>query len=210
MDFPSVESAFEEAVSQGVFPGAVVLVSKDEEIVYENAFGYRSLIPEKTALQLNTIFDLASLTKPLATTVAIMLLIGGKKIRLDDQVTRFIPTFGVFGKSPTTVRQLLNHSSGLPAFKPYFEEIIKSQKAGKVNFVASRAAKNYVLEQIHREKPLHQAGAQAVYSDLGFIVLGELVEVLSGVTLDRFCEERVFKPLGLRSTAFVDLTLLKA
>ena len=209
MDFPSVESAFEEAVSQGVFPGAVVLVSKDEEIVYENAFGYRSLIPEKTALQLNTIFDLASLTKPLATTVAIMLLIGGKKIRLDDQVTRFIPTFGVFGKHPSTVRQLLNHSSGLPAWKPYYEGMVKMEKSGRINFIASRAAKGYVLEEIHREKPLTPPGTQALYSDLGFMVLGEIVEALTGFNLDRFCQDRIFKPLGLRSTAFVDLTKLR-
>ena len=209
MDFPSVESAFEEAVSQGVFPGAVVLVSKDEEIVYENAFGYRSLIPEKTALQLNTIFDLASLTKPLATTVAIMLLIGGKKIRLDDQVTRFIPTFGVFGKHLSTVRQLLNHSSGLPAWKPYYEGMVKMEKSGRINFIASRAAKGYVLEEIHREKPLTPPGTQALYSDLGFMVLGEIVEALTGFDLDRFCQDRIFKPLGLRSTAFVDLTKLR-
>ena len=209
MDFPSVESAFEEAVSQGVFPGAVVLVSKDEEIVYENAFGYRSLIPEKTALELNTIFDLASLTKPLATTVAIMLLIGGKKIRLDDQVTRFIPTFGVFGKHLSTVRQLLNHSSGLPAWKPYYEGMVKMEKSGRINFIASRAAKGYVLEEIHREKPLTPPGTQALYSDLGFMVLGEIVEALTGFNLDRFCQDRIFKPLGLRSTAFVDLTKLR-
>ncbi len=209
MDFPSVESAFEEAVSQGVFPGAVVLVSKDEEVVYENAFGYRSLIPEKTALQLNTIFDLASLTKPLATTVAIMLLIGGKKIRLDDQVTRFIPTFGVFGKHLSTVRQLLNHSSGLPAWKPYYEGMVKMEKSGRINFIASRAAKGYVLEEIHREKPLTPPGTQALYSDLGFMVLGEIVEALTGFNLDRFCQDRIFKPLGLRSTAFVDLTKLR-
>lgn len=209
MDFPSVESAFEEAVSQGVFPGAVVLVSKDEEIVYENAFGYRSLIPEKTALQLNTIFDLASLTKPLATTVAIMLLIGGKKIRLDDQVTRFIPTFGVFGKHLSTVRQLLNHSSGLPAWKPYYEGMVKMEKSGRINFIASRAAKGYVLEEIHREKPLTPPGTRALYSDLGFMVLGEIVEALTGFNLDRFCQDRIFKPLGLRSTAFVDLTKLR-
>ena len=209
MDFPSVESAFEEAVSQEVFPGAVVLVSKDEEVVYENAFGYRSLIPEKTALQLNTIFDLASLTKPLATTVAIMLLIGGKKIRLDDQVTRFIPTFGVFGKHLSTVRQLLNHSSGLPAWKPYYEGMVKMEKSGRINFIASRAAKGYVLEEIHREKPLTPPGTQALYSDLGFMVLGEIVEALTGFNLDRFCQDRIFKPLGLRSTAFVDLTKLR-
>jgi len=209
MDFQPVESAFQEAVAQGVFPGAVVLVSKDGEIVFEQAFGSRSLIPEKTPLKPNTIFDLASLTKPLATTVAIMILVREKKIRLDDQITRFIPMFGVFGKSTATFRQMLNHSSGLPAWKPFHEEIVKMEKAGRINFVASRAAKSFVYEQIHREKPLSAPGAQGLYSDLGFMILGESVEVLSGATLERFCQDRIFKPLGLRSTAFVDLTQLR-
>ncbi len=209
MDFQSVESAFNEAVAQGVFPGAVVLVAQEGEVVFERAFGYRSLVPEKTMLQSTTIFDLASLTKPLATTSALMLLVREKKIDLGDRVTRFLPTFGVFGKHFTTFRQLLNHSSGLPAWKPYYEEIIKTEKAGRINFVGSRGARDYVLEQIHREKPLGAPGTQSIYSDLGFMVLGEVVESLSGWPLDRFCQDKIFHPLGLRSTAFVDLTLLK-
>src|SRR5512135_3321152 len=105
MDFDSVENAFERAVAEGVFPGAVVLVSKDANIVYERAFGYRSLLPHKTPMELGTIFDLASLTKPMATTVAIMLLVNEKKLRLDDLITRVIPMYGVFGKNLTTFRQ---------------------------------------------------------------------------------------------------------
>ena len=209
MNFQSVETAFEEAVADGVFPGAVLLVSKDGSIVYERAFGYRSLLPQKTPMEVGTIFDLASLTKPMATAVGIMLLVREKKLRLDDQVTRVIPMYGVFGKSLTTFRHLLNHSSGLPAWKPFFEEIINSEKTGRINFVASRAAKNYVYEQIHREKPVTAPGAQAVYSDLGFIILGEAIEILTGNTLDRFCQDRIFKPLGLRSTGFIDLSQLR-
>jgi len=209
MNFEPIEKAFEEAVADGVFPGAALLIGSGEEIIYEKSFGFRSLMPEKTPLAPNTIFDLASLTKPLATTLAIMLFVREKKIRLDDQVTRFLPTFGVFGKSPTTVRQLLSHTSGLPAWKPYYETIAKNEKAGRINFVASRAAKNYVFEQIHREKPVSAAGAQALYSDLGFIILAELVETISGSPLDRFCHERIYRPFGLRSIAFVDLSQLK-
>src|SRR5262245_30253619 len=177
MDFQIVENAFEEAVSEGVFPGAVLLVSKDGSIVYERAFGHRSLLPQKSPMEIDTIFDLASLTKPIATTVGIMLLIKEKKLRLDDQVTRVIPMYGVFGKSLTTFRHLLNHTSGLPGWKPFFEEIIKGEKSGRINFVTSRAAKNYVFEQIHREKPVTPPGTQSVYSDLGFIVLGEAIEI---------------------------------
>ena len=209
MDFHGVAKSFDEAVADGVFPGAVVLVGKDDDVVYEQAFGSRSLLPNKTPMRLDTIFDLASLTKPLATAVAIMLLIRERKLRLDDQLTRIIPMYGVLGKSLTTFRHLLNHSAGLPAWKAFFEDIIKNEKSGRINFMASRAAKNYVYEQIHREKSVTPPGSQTVYSDLGFIILAEAVEVLTGNTFDRFCQERIFKPLGLRSTGFVDLTQLR-
>lgn len=209
MNVAAIEQGFQDAVAQGVFPGAVVLVGAENEVVYEQAFGYRSLAPDKTALNANTVFDVASLTKPLATTMAMMHLVREKKVRLDDQVTRFIPTYGVFGKNMTTCRHLLSHSSGLPAWKPYYEEVIKLEKAGRIHFVASRAAHHFVLEQIHREKPLELPGKRALYSDLGFMLLGEIVETITGATLDRFCQERVFRPLGLHSTAFVDLAQLR-
>jgi CubicO group peptidase (beta-lactamase class C family) len=209
MDFHGVAKSFDEAVADGVFPGAVVLVGKDDDVVYEQAFGSRSLLPNKTPMRLDTIFDLASLTKPLATASAIMLLIRERKLRLDDQLTRIIPMYGVLGKSLTTFRHLLSHSAGLPAWKAFFEDIVKNEKSGRINFIASRAAKNYVYEQIHREKSVTPPGSQSVYSDLGFIILAEAVEVLTGNTFDRFCQERIFKPLGLRSTGFVDLTQLR-
>ena len=130
VDFRAVEESFARAIAEGVFPGAVLLIGKDDAIVYERAFGNRSLLPEKTPMLTGTIFDLASLTKPLATSVALMLLVREQKLRLDDQVTRVIPMYGVFGKSLTTFRHLLNHTAGLPAWKPYFEEVIKSEKTG--------------------------------------------------------------------------------
>jgi len=210
MSFQLVEEAFHEAVAQGSFPGAVVLVAKGEEVVFERAFGFRTLVPEKTPMELETIFDLASLTKPLATTTATMLLMAEKKINLEDRVARFFSNFGVFGKSHVTFRHLLAHCSGLPAWKPYYEEIVKEEKAGKINFVVSRAAKAYVFERIHREKALSAPGSQSLYSDLGFMLLGEVVEEISGWTLDRFCQDRIFRPLELRSISFIDMTQLRA
>jgi CubicO group peptidase (beta-lactamase class C family) len=160
-------------------------------------------------MQLDTIFDLASLTKPLTTTTAVMFLVREKKIRLDDRVTRFFPNFGVFGKTYVTFRHLLAHCSGLPGWRPYYEDIIKGEKEGKINFVASRAAKSYVFERIHRERLLSPAGSQTLYSDLGFMLLGEIVEEISGWTLDRYCQEKIFKPVGLRCISFIDLTQLR-
>jgi serine-type D-Ala-D-Ala carboxypeptidase len=208
MDFDAVESATEKAVKQGVFPGAVLLVGRGEEVIYERAFGSRSLVPAHSPMELSTIFDLASLTKPLATTIAMMLLVSDKKLRLDDQVTRFVPMFRGGTQQPITIRHLLSHSSGLPAWKPYYEEVMAIENNGKANFVVSGAAKRYVLEQIHQEKPLSEPGTQALYSDLGFMVLGEIIENISGSNLNDFCHDRIYRPLGLRSTAFVDLTQL--
>src|ERR687896_445834 len=106
MNFHAVDNASEEALKQGVFPGAVLLVGRGQEVIYERAFGSRSLVPDQSPMKLSTIFDVASLTKPLATTIAIMLLVSDKKLCLDDRVTRFVPTFDVFYKSATTIRQL--------------------------------------------------------------------------------------------------------
>jgi CubicO group peptidase (beta-lactamase class C family) len=208
IDFHAVENATQEAVKQGVFPGAVLLVGRGDDVIYERAFGWRSLVPDQSPMQSSTIFDLASLTKPLATTIAIMLLVNEKKVRLDDQVTQFVPAFGVFAKSSTRIRHLLNHTSGLPAWKPYYEEVVKCENSGRINFMGSRAAKSYILEQIHRERPLTEPGKQALYSDLGFMVLGEVIETISGAELDVFCHDRIFQPLGLCSTSFIDLTQL--
>ena len=186
-----------------------MLAGREDEIVYEQAFGARSLVPKKCPMQAGTIFDLASLTKPLATTVAMMLLVSRQKVRLDDRVTHLFPTFGVLGKHAVTFRHLLNHSSGLPDWKPYYQDVLQCELRGQTNFVASQSAKRHVFGQIHREPPLSPAGQQSVYSDLGFMVLGEIVETVSGTTLDRFCQERIFNPLGLSSTSFNDLTRLR-
>jgi len=199
----------ERGVATGAFPGAVILVSRAGRVLYHAAFGCRSLEPERTPMAPDTIFDLASLTKPLATTVAIMLLVKERKIQVDDRVTRFFHNFGVHGKTHVSFRHLLAHCSGLPAWKPFFREVDRIEREGRLGFVASRGAKEWVYEQIHRERPEYEVGARNVYSDLGFMLLGELIELVSRQPLDRFCHERIFRPLGLRACAFVDLTALR-
>src|SRR5918912_3953133 len=102
MDFSAVDQQLTEAVERGVFPGAVVLVNRAGTVLYRRALGWRSLEPEQNPLSEETVFDLASLTKPLATTLAIMLLVWEKKLRLDDRVERIFPNFGVHGKTEIT------------------------------------------------------------------------------------------------------------
>lgn len=208
--FGRVDEAMNAAVTRGVFPGAVLLVRNRGEVVYSSAFGLRALEPESAPMQVDTIFDLSSLTKPLATSVAMMLLVRTGRIRLDDRVTRFFPNFGVHGKTHVTFRHLLSHCSGLPAWRPYYKEILEIERSGqRIDFVGSRAAKEFVYEQIQRERPENPAGQKTTYSDLGFMLLGAAVEQFGGVSLDRFCYDRIFGPIGLRSTAFVDIALLR-
>jgi CubicO group peptidase (beta-lactamase class C family) len=211
MSFTAVEEAMHAAVERGVFPGAVLLVREGERVFYLRAFGERQVEPQHAPMQEGTIFDLSSLTKPLATGVAIMLLVRDGKLHPDDRVTRFLHNFGVYGKTHVTMRHLLNHSSGLPAWRPYYKSILQIERKGeKVNFLGSDAAKEYVYQQISRERPDAPAGSKAVYSDLGFILLGSLVEMITGSTLDRFCQERIFRPLGMRATSFIDLSMVRA
>ncbi len=207
--FRGVEKAMEEAVASRVFPGAVLLVNQDGQVVYHRAFGHRSLEPEVTPLHEDTIFDLSSLTKPLATTTAFLLLVRERKLRIDDRATRLFHNFGVHGKTHITFRHLLAHTSGLPGWRPYYKEILKVERGGRVNFLCSQGAKQHVYEMIHREKIESEPGKVATYSDLGFMLLGEAIEEVSRLPLDRFCHERIFKPLGLRSSSFIDLGLVR-
>jgi CubicO group peptidase (beta-lactamase class C family) len=204
-----VEAAFAEAVEKGAIPGATLVVRVGGDIAYEGAFGFRAIVPDRSPMRLETVFDLSSLTKPLATTVAVMMLTRDAKMRLDDRLTRFFHNFGVHGKSHVTFRHLLAHSSGLAAWRPFYQQIADVERSGKVNFMASRGAKEFVYEEIHREKPEAPTATRTIYSDLNFIVLGEAVEQVSGVALNRFCRDKIFRPLGLRATDYIDISLVR-
>jgi serine-type D-Ala-D-Ala carboxypeptidase len=204
-----VEQAFAEATERGAIPGATVVVRVGKQIAYEGAFGSRSIQPERSPMRLETVFDLSSLTKPLATTFAAMMLVRDGKLRLDDRLTRFFHNFGVHGKGYVTFRHLLAHCSGLAAWRPFYQQIAEVERRGKVNFMASRGAKELVYEDIHREKLEAPPGTRMIYSDLNFILLGEAIEQIAGVTLNRFCRDKIFRPLELRATDFIDISLVR-
>ena len=149
MNFARVDEALHEAVRAKAFPGAVLRVSRDGERLYEKAVGSRSLEIPDAPVAVDTVFDLASLTKPLATTIAILMLVRDRRLDLDERVARYLPHFGVFGKSGVTIRHLLNHSSGLAAHRPYYRE---ASGLGRLNFLASREARAWVYEQVQRER----------------------------------------------------------
>jgi serine-type D-Ala-D-Ala carboxypeptidase len=205
-----VEQAFNDAVERGVVPGAAVVVRRGADVAFEGAFGFRSLVPERTPMRMETVFDLSSLTKAIATTVAAMMLTRDGKLRLNDRVTRFFPNFGVHAKHNVTFRHLLAHCSGLAAWRPFYTRVAEIERNGKVNFMASHGAKEFVYEDVHREKPESPPGTKTVYSDLNFIVLGETIEKVTSVALNRFCREKIFRPLGLHATDFVDISLVRS
>ena len=210
MGFAAVEDALDEAVRRGVFPGAVLVVTRDGEFLFERAFGFRTVEPDRTPMRPDVVFDLSSLTKPLATTLAFLLLVKDRRASLDDRVTRWFHNFGVHGKEHVTFRQLLTHSSGLAAHRPFARDVARLEREGRLNFVASRGAKEWVFEQIHRERPEAEPGTRVIYSDLGFMLLGQAVETITRQTLDRFCQTRLYGPLGLRALSFIDLTQRRA
>ncbi len=195
----ALDEACRRGVAEGAFPGAVVLVGQGERVLCHRAYGHRSLVPERLPMTPDTVFDLSSLTKPLATAAAVMLLVRDGRIRLDDPVGAAAPEFGRGPKAAVTFRHLLNHSSGLPAWKPYYAE------AGSARGVEGESPRRRCYRRVHDEDLVAQPGRQALYSDLGFILLGEAVERLAGARLDRFCDRAIFAPMKLSATFFVDL-----
>ena len=176
-----------KAIREGKTPGAVVLVGHEGTIVYRRAFGFRSLTPVKVRMTEDTVFDLASLTKPIATATAVMQLAEQGLVNIDDPVYRYWPSFKANGKKHITVRQLLIHYSGL---KPD----LSMQPAWTGYWGAMR--------KIIAERPIIPSGREYMYSDINFEVLGELVRLVSGQSLDEYCEQNIFKPLGMKDTGF--------
>jgi len=176
-----------DAIKARQLPGAVVLVGRGDQVIYQEAFGNRSLVPSVEPMTLGTIFDLASLTKVVATTPSVMILIEEGRIRLSDRVASYIPGFGKYGKADITVRQLMTHTSGLRPDLDMTEQFDSYDTA---------------IERASGEVPIAPPGERFVYSDINFFLLGDIVRRVSGVPLDRFAETRIFGPLGMNDTTF--------
>jgi CubicO group peptidase (beta-lactamase class C family) len=203
-----VDRALDQAIEKAEIPGAVVLarMPRDEEVLeHVSVRGFAVLRPERLPMTRETIFDLASLTKPLATTTAILLLVHDGAIDLDDPVAKHLPPFAERGKEAVTVRHLLTHSSGLKPWRAFHEVLLERERKTGERLIGTPAAKEIVLDRIFRSGLVHAPGEAAVYGDLDFIVLGALVEAVAREPLDRFCARRVFEPLGLAHTGFVGM-----
>src|SRR5580658_2957902 len=183
----AVDQQMERAVQDGLIPGAVVVIGHNGQIVYRKAYGSRALIPHREPMTLDTMFDAASLTKVIATTPSIMRLFEQGQIRLNDPVTKYLPEFQG-GHSDITIRNLMTHFSGLrpdldlrPAWSGY--------QTG--------------IQSAFTDKPASPPGVHFVYSDINFILLGEIVHRLTGKMLNDYARENIFEPLGMRETMFL-------
>jgi CubicO group peptidase (beta-lactamase class C family) len=201
-----VDRALDRAIEGAELPGAVVLARMQREgewLEHVSVRGFAVARPERIPMARETIFDLASLTKALATTTAVMLLADEGRVALDDAVAKWIPHFGERDKERVTLRHLLTHSSGLHPWRGFHETLLERERKKGERWIGTPAAKEWILESICRSALVHEPGSAAVYGDLDFIVLGALVEAASGRPLEAFCRERVFEPLGMRETRFL-------
>jgi uncharacterized protein YbbC (DUF1343 family)/CubicO group peptidase (beta-lactamase class C family) len=176
------------AIRDEQVPGAVVLVGHDGQVIYRKAFGERSLEPHREPMTVDTIFDIASLTKVVATTTAVMQLVQQGQVRVNEPVAKYIPEFAENGKEEITVRELLTHYSGLP------KDLDLSQPW---------KGREMALRMAYAEKPIYMPGSQFLYSDVNFIVLGALVERVSGISLEEYGQKNIFAPLKMAHTRFL-------
>jgi uncharacterized protein YbbC (DUF1343 family)/CubicO group peptidase (beta-lactamase class C family) len=187
-NFEAVDAIMQEAVAKGNIPGAVALVGHNGRIVYRKAFGWRSLEPAREVMTVDTIFDLASLTKCIATATAMTQLIERGQVRLNDPVAAYLPAFAQNGKENMTVRELMTHFSGL---SPDLD--LKSPWQGR----------DAAFAMAMQEKPDLPPGTRFIYSDVNFEILGFLIEKVSGMPLNEYASAHIFAPLGMRDTRFL-------
>ncbi len=189
----AIDAAVAKAISEKRLPGGVIWLERNGG-VYEKAYGQRSVYPTNEPMTVDTIFDAASVTKVIATTSAIMLLIEQGKVKLEDRVAAYIPEFTSHGKDKITIRHLLTHTSGL---RPDIES--------RPPFDGYHIA----IERACAEVPHHPPGEVFVYSDINFFVLGDVAQRVTGMGLNEFLQQNVFGPLQMRDTTFLPSPELK-
>lgn len=187
-DFSAIDALMNAAVARGNMPGGVVLIGHNGRVVYRKAFGMRSLEPTREPMTVDTIFDLASLTKCIATTTAMVQLLSEGRVRLNDPVAAYLPEFAQNGKQDITIRELMTHFSGLP---PDLDL--------KIPWQGRETAFKMAMET----RPMYPPGTRFVYSDINFETLGFIVEKVSGMPLNEYASAKIFAPLGMKWTRFL-------
>ncbi|HEY3972573.1 MAG TPA: serine hydrolase [Candidatus Sulfotelmatobacter sp.] len=188
MKLSGVDAVIQQAIADGTIPGAVLVVGHDGSVIYRKAYGERALEPKREPMTLDTVFDLASLTKVIATTTSVMQLVEQGKVRMNDPVAKYLPEFAQNEKGDITVRQLLTHYSGLEP---------------DLDLKAAWEGKDTAYSMAYAETPAQSPGSSFTYSDINFIVLGALVERVTGEPLDEYAARHIFVRLKMTHTRFV-------
>lgn len=209
LSFQSLDARLQKAIDQKEVPGVVLLITHKNKLLYHQALGYAQRVPEEKELTLDTLFDLASLTKILATTTAILLLLKSGELTLDTSISKYFPEFSKSGKSQIVVRHLLTHSSGLPAYCRLYQDLWEEDRRQGGGFLCSQAAKQQAIQKILEQDLIYQPGCDYKYSDPGFILLGALIEKITSMNLDAFCHQEIWVPLGMKNTFFNDLSVVR-
>ncbi|MFA4873773.1 MAG: serine hydrolase domain-containing protein [bacterium] len=189
----SIDAAFKDAISNGAFPAADLLVAKKNEVVYSSHYG---------DARESTHFDISSLTKPICTATVAMKMVAEGLLKLDDNVYQWLAGARQHEHREITVRMLLNHTSGLPAWQPYYRELPTS-------LIGTETGKRLILGECFNEAPVASPGEKTIYSDIGYIILSEILEQAGGAPLDVLFEKRVAKPLKLEDSFFVRVSGLQ-
>ena len=180
--------AQQAAKKSHVFPGAVLLVGRGGDILYQQAVGCRSMVPSVSPMHEDTVFDVSSLTKVMITVTLAMQLVDRGLLDIDRRLSHIVQTFGTHGKERMTIRHLLAHCSGYPATAPFYKQIVKADSAERAGFMTSRGAAEQIYQDIFRAKLENLPGKVTKYSDIGFILLGNALETLNGAHLDKLAQ----------------------
>ncbi|MBD7984776.1 beta-lactamase family protein [Sporosarcina sp. Sa2YVA2] len=184
----AIRTFIQKEIEQGVTPGAVIRVRHKGEIILDESIGTNSLENDQVPITSRHVFDMASLTKIMVTLPAILQLCELGELYLHDKVSTFLPAFKSHGKEHLTIQQLLTHSSGLIAHRPYFERKLSKQE---------------VLTEINEEQLVYKPDTAVIYSDLGFIILMDIIEHITKQSLDVYAAEHIFKPLSMKTTGYL-------
>jgi len=194
MDKGRISRAMENAILQGIFPGAVLLCAKNQEIVIHESYGMADIFAKKK-MKKNSIFDLASLTKPLATTLALSRLIDNNQIFLDQKIGSILKEFKTPDKTAITIDMLLRHTSGFPAHREFYKKINNT----------NGNPRQYLRHLLVQEVLENKIDECQVYSDLGFMVLSWIIEKIACQRLDLFVSREIYSPLEIDDLFFIEI-----
>jgi CubicO group peptidase (beta-lactamase class C family) len=183
----AIRQVVKKAIAEKKLPGCVVFAGWQGKLIFQEAYGDRRIEPVREPMTVDTVFDMASLTKPIATATSVMILVDRGKIDLSDPVAKYLPQFAAHGKDAITIEHLLLHTGGLIADNPLADY---------------QDGREQAIERIYALKPIAAPGEKFIYSDVGFIVLGMLVEKASGESLADFAQQNIFSPLDMQETMF--------